>query len=135
MQGIILAVFAIKRSNGNPDTSNLEDLAHGRVPSVSFLLSFKEVADLKGMLQSLKLPRWSFHSRYYSKTVTRTLLVSRQVWWQGTEVQAPVQQIGKLKGQALRLFYIIYNDYNYRYLINTGAEVSVLPPSPADRKH
>ena len=57
-----------------------------------------------------------------------------------------MQQIGKLQGQALmatgvsglipsHLFYIIDSNHNYRFLVDTGAEVSVLPPSPADRKH
>ena len=33
------------------------------------------------------------------------------------------------------LFYIIDSNHNYHFLVDTGAEVSVLPPSPADRKH
>ena len=57
-----------------------------------------------------------------------------------------MQQVRKLEGQALMvtgvsglipscLFYIIDSNHNYRFLVDTGAEVSVLPPSPADRKH
>ena len=57
-----------------------------------------------------------------------------------------MQQIGKLQGHALmatgvsglipsRLFYIIDSNHNYRFLVDTGAEVSILPPSPADCKH
>jgi len=34
-----------------------------------------------------------------------------------------------------RLFYIIDSNHNYRFLVDTGAEVSVVPPSPAERKH
>ena len=57
-----------------------------------------------------------------------------------------MQQVGKRPGQALmatgvtglkssRLFYIFDTNHKYRFLVDTGAEVSVLPPSPADRKH
>ena len=57
-----------------------------------------------------------------------------------------MQQVGKLQGQVLmatgvsgllptHLFYIIDSNHNYRFLVDTGTEVSVLPPSPADRKH
>ena len=33
------------------------------------------------------------------------------------------------------LFYIFDTNHKHRFLVDTGAEVSVLPPSPADRKH
>jgi len=53
-----------------------------------------------------------------------------------------MQQVGKLEGQVLKatgvspscLFYIINSNHNYHFLVDTGTEVSVLPPSPADRK-
>ena len=34
-----------------------------------------------------------------------------------------------------RLFYIMDKSSGYRFLIDTGAEISVLPPSRSDRKH
>ena len=37
--------------------------------------------------------------------------------------------------KSSRLFYIFDTNHKYRFLVDTGAEVSVLPPSPADRKH
>jgi len=33
------------------------------------------------------------------------------------------------------LFYIIDSNHNYHFLVDTGAEVSVVPPSPAESKH
>ena len=39
-------------------------------------------------------------------------------------------------GQAQsRLFYVCDNNTHTRFLIDTGSEVSVLPPSPADYRH
>ena len=39
--------------------------------------------------------------------------------------------------QILRahMSYFRRSGHNYRFLVDTGPEVSVLPPSPADRKH
>ena len=57
-----------------------------------------------------------------------------------------MQQVGKRSGQPLtatsdtglqpsRLFYVTDKTTGFRFLVDTGAEVSVIPPSPADRKH
>ena len=55
-----------------------------------------------------------------------------------------MQEIGKLRGHSLKaagsaglshsLFYITDNISHHRFLIDTGAEVSVLPASPAERR-
>ena len=37
--------------------------------------------------------------------------------------------------QRSRLFYITDRSNGFRFLVDTGAEVSVIPPSAADRKH
>ena len=37
--------------------------------------------------------------------------------------------------QQSRLFYITDRSNGFRFLVDTGAEVSVIPPSVADRKH
>ena len=34
-----------------------------------------------------------------------------------------------------RLFYITDHSNSLRFLVNTGAEVSIIPPSATDRKH
>ena len=34
-----------------------------------------------------------------------------------------------------RLFYVTNRSNGYRFLVDTGAEVSVIPPSATDRKH
>ena len=34
-----------------------------------------------------------------------------------------------------RLFYVTDRSNGFRFLVDTGAEVSVLPPSATDRKH
>ena len=34
-----------------------------------------------------------------------------------------------------RLFYVTDRSNGYRFLVDTGAEVSVIPPSATDRKH
>ena len=57
----------------------------------------------------------------------------------------PLFEGGKRFGQSLvatntgqqpsRLFYVTDKHSGYRYLVDTGAEVSVIPPSPTERKH
>ena len=53
---------------------------------------------------------------------------------------------GKQQGRSLaatgvtgqtqsRLFYVCDSSTHTRFLIDTGSEVSVLPPSPSDRRH
>ena len=37
--------------------------------------------------------------------------------------------------QPNHLFYVTDKTTGFRFLVDTGAEVSVIPPSPADRKH
>ena len=55
-------------------------------------------------------------------------------------------QVGKRTGQPLmvastsgllpsRLFYVTDRSNSLRFLVDTGAEVSVIPPSATDRKH
>jgi hypothetical protein len=57
-----------------------------------------------------------------------------------------LRQVGKRHGQSLaatnvtglqpsRLFYVTDRYTGLRFLVDTGAQVSVLPPSPEDRKH
>ena len=54
-----------------------------------------------------------------------------------------MQQVGKRSGQPLtamsdtglqpsRLFYVTDKTTGFRFLVDTGTEVSVIPPSPAD---
>jgi len=61
-------------------------------------------------------------------------------------MQATLLQVGKRPGQPLmaasapglfpsRLFYVTDRSNGYRFLVDTDAEVSVIPPSAADRKH
>ena len=57
----------------------------------------------------------------------------------------PLFQVGKQYGQSLaatstgqqpnRLFYVTDKRSGFRFLVDTGAEVSVIPPSPTERKH
>lgn len=60
-------------------------------------------------------------------------------------MQRPLQ-LGKLPSRTLvatsdpssnlsRLFYVRDTHTQLRFLIDTGSEVSVIPPSPRDRKH
>ena len=45
--------------------------------------------------------------------------------------------VTNVTGQTLssRLFYVTDPSTSLRFLVDTGAEVSVMPPSAADRKH
>ena len=57
----------------------------------------------------------------------------------------PLFQVGKQSGQSLaatstgqqpsRLFYVTNKRSGFRFLVDTGAEASVIPPSPTERKH
>lgn len=57
----------------------------------------------------------------------------------------PLFEGGKRSGQSLvatstgqqpsRLFYVTDKHSGSRFLVDTGAEASVIPPSPAERKH
>ena len=72
------------------------------------------------------------------------MLVSCPIWRQSQELHPALCQVGKLPGQSLaatnvtglqpsRLFYITDTSTGLRFLVDTGAQVSVVPP-PADRK-
>jgi len=61
-------------------------------------------------------------------------------------MQATPFQVGKRAGQPLmaagvpgllpsRLFYVTDCSNGFRFLIDTGAEVSIIPPSPTDRRN
>ena len=61
-------------------------------------------------------------------------------------MQTTLFQVGKRPGQPLmaasapgllpsRLFYVTDRSNGFRFLVDTGAEVSVIPPSATDRKH
>ena len=71
------------------------------------------------------------------------MLISCPIWRQ--ELHPALCQVGKLPGQSLaatnvtglqpiRLFYVTDTSTGLRFLVDTGAQVSVVPPSPADRK-
>ena len=62
------------------------------------------------------------------------------------EMQTTLLQVGKRPGQPLmaasapgllpsRLFYVTDRSNGFRFLVDTGAEVSVIPPSATDCKH
>ena len=62
------------------------------------------------------------------------------------QMHTSLLQVGKRSGQPLmaasapgliqsHLFYITDCSNGLRFLIDTGAEVSVIPPSATDRKH
>ena len=59
-------------------------------------------------------------------------------------MQTTLLQVGKRSGQPLmassapgllttRLFYVTDRSNGFRFLVDTGAEVSVIPPSATDR--
>ena len=76
----------------------------------------------------------------------RCLLVSLEIWRFCTKMHTSLLQIGKRTGQLLMaaymsgllpscLFYVTDRSNSLYFLIDTGAEVSVIPPSATDRKH
>ena len=62
-------------------------------------------------------------------------------------MQATLLKVGKRAGQPLmaasvpgllptsRLFYVTDHSTGLHFLVDTGAEVSIIPPSATDRKH
>ncbi len=74
------------------------------------------------------------------------MLVPPEVWQSGTTLQISLQLSVKLPGQALaatsvpgqhtsRLFYIKDRLSGFKFLVDTGAAVSVIPPSSSERSH
>lgn len=72
------------------------------------------------------------------------MLVSPQVWSSSQKVLPTLQLVGKHPRQALtatgvpglelsRLFYVRDPSTNLRFLVDTGAEISVIPPTFSDR--
>ncbi len=66
------------------------------------------------------------------------LLVPSEVWGSCSEVQITLRQGFKQPGRPLvrlpsRLFYISDHSSGLRFLVDTGAEVSVIPPSRTER--
>jgi len=104
------------------------------------------------MLQSLKLTRRPPRSRGLSPAPLPQLQRSKELCWYHAKFDEQAQKCkppcskSKFEGEALmatgisglipsHLFYVIDSNHNYRFFVDTGAEVSVLLPSPADRKH
>lgn len=74
------------------------------------------------------------------------MLVPPDIWRLRPQIQTPLLKVGKQAGQSLMaagvpgllpscLFYVTDCSNGFCFLIDTGAEVSVIPPSSPDRKH
>ena len=81
----------------------------------------------------------------FTITIASALLVSRTIWKRSTKLQTAMRTIGKLSGRSLaatsvaglspsRLFYITDKPTGTRFLVDTGTEVSVIPPSQVERR-
>lgn len=147
-----------------PDTGNITELAQltdkvmeVAAPTVSGITNTdelgqlrQEVAELKAVLQSLQLTQKPSWRRSPSPSPHRQ--AAPDVCWyhakfgdNARKCKPPCTKAGKTPVKIAaagttsllpsRLFFITDSYSSYRFLIDTGAEVSVLPPSRTERKH
>ena len=148
-----------------PDTGNITELAQladkvveVATPSVSGITTTteldqlrQEVAELKTMLRSLQtVNKKSQRGRSPSSAPQRQQ--TQDVCWyhakfgdRAQKCKPPCSKAGQTPAKLVatgttgllpsQLFFITDNNSAYRFLVDTGAEVSMLPPTHTDRKH
>ena len=113
-----------------------------------------DVADLKKLLKTLASAPQRTGTRTHGHTPTVPDSQSHLCWYHyrfgdaAKKCKSPCTKVGKLSSQSLmatsepglfslhsRLFYITDKLTGHRFLIDTGAEVSVIPPSQSDQEH
>ena len=148
-----------------PDTGNITELAQfaDKVmevasPSVSSITTTteldqlrQEVAELKTMLKSLQIVNKK-PQRGHSPSPAPQRQQTQDVCWyhakfgeKALKCKPPCSKAGQTPAKLVatgttsllpsHLFFITDNNSAYRFLVDTGAEVSVLPPTCTDRKH
>ena len=140
-----------------PDAGSLDELAQladkiaevatPSISSVNTSTEFEhlrqEVAELKLLIQTLKQPNRRSRGRspspapqglcwYHTKFGDSARKCKPPCAKSSENARATTGVTGLLPS---RLFYIMDKSSSYRFLIDTGAEISVIPPSHSDRKY